>query len=257
MRTSNDGRRSSGARPPRQPRPKRPATARQLLPGTGLLSRLLLAGWLPRLFTAAVIATVIGYGLANYHRPHNVQQVATGAITRTDIRPDLAAVLADQRKADADHREAWIADGYSHDLQVFADDASSGGATIPGVQAQDYLDAYEASGLQPGWQAAYAQLRAALNEQAAADGLAPVPAPPYPVSAKAPAYRLLPLFAGGGGTAAACTATSTTTNSSSSTGAHSTSVKTTTKCGTASTSVTHKTSVSKTGVVTNTTTTTG
>jgi hypothetical protein len=203
---------------------------------------------------------------ANYHRPHFDPPVAAGAIGRpVSLRPDLARVLADLRKADREHREAWIADGYSSDLQVLADDAGSGDATQLATDAQNYLDAAyagadgdTATAPPPGWQQPYAQLRADLNALAAQYGLAPDPAPDWAISGTA--VPLHPWSSPAGGAAAgagACTADGGTVSSStSSTGAHSQSVSVKTKCPSGTTTVTHKTSVSAAGAVTNTTTTT-
>jgi hypothetical protein len=215
----------------------------------------LLVPWLPGLVVIAMLAAAGGWAASGYHRPHPVQQTAVAGIgAPANIAGDLAQVLADQRQADRDHREAWVADGYGYALQVLAKDAGNGKDTARfAYDTQGYLTAY-AGGLTGGWRAAYGQLRDSLNALAAYNGLSPVPAPPWPVSAAAPALHR---WSGSIGGAGACTAKTTVTNSASSTGAHSRSVKTATKCGTATTTVTHKTSVSKTGAVTTTTTTTG
>jgi hypothetical protein len=214
----------------------------------------------PVLLMFAVVFSLIGWGAASYRRPHFSPPTATGGIPApASLRPDLARVLADQRQADRDHREAWLADGYSHDLQVLADD----GINPLAADAQAYLDAAYAgpdgnavSAPPPGWQGPYAQLRADLNAMAAQYGLAPAPAPGYPVSGAAVPLHPWSAPAGGTGSGACTAAGGTVSSSTSSTGAHSQSVSVKTKCPAGTTTVTRKTSVSSTGAVTNTTTTT-
>jgi hypothetical protein len=189
------------------------------------------------------------------------------ALTAAGVAGPLRAVLGDLRRSDAARTEAWIAEGYSSDLQALVDYTDSASGTNPlnvnarvlSTDGYAYL-ADNSGGLQPGWRGEYAQLRTDLNTLAADTGLAPVPAPPdsYGLSAKPDtALPWQPPPQPAAGTASACTDRTTVTNSSSSTGAHSQSVKTTAKCGTATTSVTNKTSVSAKGTVTNTVTTSG
>jgi hypothetical protein len=181
-----------------------------------------------------------------------------------DVSGPLATVLADERRSDAASTEAWVAEGYSSDLQqlIGITDSASGtdslnvNARVFSADGYAYLS-QNGQGLQPGWTAEYAQLRADLNALAADTGLAPVPAPPDSSGLSAEPDTTLPWQppaqpAG----AAACTTTGTVTNSASSTGASSVSRAVRTKCGTAAATVTHKTSVSKAGTVTNTVTTT-
>ena len=204
-------------------------------------------------------------GLGGGHHPGKPPHAEVVAeVTAAGLHGDLAAVLADQRQADADHREAWIADGYSSDLQVLVDDTDQAGGN-PGrldADARAFSDdgyAYlSAAGLTavrppPGWQPQYAQLRADLNALARDAGLAPVPAPRYPVSASpGPANPPVPVHVPA---ANACVPAGTTsTSTSSSNGSHSQSTKTSVTCGTATSSTTHKTAVSAKGVTTTTTT---
>jgi hypothetical protein len=186
-----------------------------------------------------------------------------------DVAGPLAAVLADLRAADAAGAEAWIAGGYSSDLadlvQVTGLADGYGPLNVSARRfssdAAGYLDANGGpGGLEPGWRAGYAQLRADLNALAADTGQRPVPAPPRAPDATAPQAPLPPQSAGFYAPPAtaqqACTAKTTVTASSSSTGAHSRSVRTATACGTGRTSVTRRTSVSRTGKITSTVTTT-
>jgi hypothetical protein len=187
-------------------------------------------------------------------------------VTAEGIHDDLAAVLADQRQADRDHREAWIADGYSSDLATLVTDTDQAGGGTGALDAharafsddgQAYLDAAGLTAVRPppGWQGPYAQLRADLNRLAADEGLAPVPVPRGVISA-APGTADPKIPVPVPDANACASAGNTVTNSSSSTGASSHSVKAKTTCGTQSSSVTHKTSVTAKGAVTNTTTTT-
>lgn len=226
--------------------------------------------WRTRAVVLLILAAGLGWAINNA-RPAPLQppvpppaagivQVPAApapGLTVADVSGPLTTVLSDERTADRADTEAWVAEGYSNDLQVLVNITGDADGTNPlnvdarvlSTDAYAYLDA-NGDGLQPGWQAQYAQLRTDLNLLAANCGLAPVPAPPDSgLSAKPD--TALPWQPPAQPASAACTAT--TTNSASSTGAHSQSVKTT--CGTAS--VTHKTSVSKTGAVTNTTTTSG
>jgi hypothetical protein len=226
----------------RQPRGRRPVLAWTLI---HLFTLLRAAAGL------AVLAGLIA-AAASYHRPHH-DPVTAANLSAVNLRPDVAQVLKDERLADTRHREAWIADGWSSDLQVLASDAASGGpgSDIPfSAQAQSYLDDYENGGLTGNWPPRYASLRAGLNALAARYGLAPVPAPGYLLSGARPALHPWPVRTGSG-----CTVKNTVTDSSSSTGASSHSVKSAAKCGTTTTTVTNKTAVSKTGAVTDTTTT--
>jgi hypothetical protein len=216
----------------------------------------------------AVLLLALGCGwLASLggHPAHATAAVSAPGrpgVTAAGIGDDLTAVLADQRQADRDHREAWIADGYSSDLATLVDDTDQAGSS-PGQLDADarafsddgyaYLDAAGLTAVRPppGWQGPYAQLRADLNRLAADAGLAPVPAPHGAISA-APgtADPQIPVPVPN-----ACQSATTTTNSSSDTGASSHSVKTKTTCGTQSSSVTNKHAVTATGKVSNTTTT--
>jgi hypothetical protein len=227
--------------------------------GPGLFVLLLLAG----------VLSAASIGLAGYHQPPaqgaSPPAASWAVLTAAGVHDDLAAVLADQRQADRDHREAWIADGYSSDFSALvslADQAQ--GTDRLNVDARRfstdgyaYLSGYAGAGLSPGWQARYAQVRADLNVLAADAGLAPVPASSGAVTAAPdPENGVKPPASASAGSANACTSTTTNTASSSDTGASSQSVAVKTKCGTQSTTVTHKQSVSAKGKVTNTTTTT-
>ena len=217
---------------------------------------------------AVVLLALSGYAAASYHRPHPpVAETARSpvqAVTAAGIHDDLAAVLADQRQADQDHREAWIADGYSNDLATLVNDTDQAGGSPGRLDASAravsdagwaYLDAAGLTAVMPppGWQPQYAQLRADLNALAADAGLAPVPAPRYPVSAQ-PGPVNLPVPVHVPDPNACVPAGTTVTSTSSSNGAHSQSTKTSVTCGNATSSVTRKTAVSARGVVTNTTT---
>jgi hypothetical protein len=188
---------------------------------------------------------------------------AENHVTAEGIHDDLAAVLADQRQADRDHREAWIADGYSSDLATLVNDTDQAGSN-PGQLDADarafsddgwaYLDATGLTAVSPppGWQPEYAQLRSDLNALAADAGLAPVPAPRGAISA-APGRANVPVPVNVPDPNA-CTSATTTTNSSSDTGASSHSVAVKNTCGTTTTTNTNKTAVSAKGKVTHTTT---
>lgn len=218
---------------------------------------------------AMVLLALAGYGIASYHRPHpavaaTARSLTIAEVTAAGIRGDLAAVLADQRRADRDHREAWLADGYSSDLQVLVDAADQAGGSTGRLDADARAfsdDGYAyltAAGLTavsppPGWQPQYTRLRADLNALAGDAGLAPVPAPRYPLSA-APGPVNLPVPVHVPAANACVPAGTTSTSTSSSSGAHSQSTKTSVTCGTATSSTTHKTAVSTKGVVTSTTT---
>lgn len=177
------------------------------------------------------------------------------SVTAADIQPVLVPVLADLRAADRTRREAWIAEGYSNDLQqlidageyAFGANRLNAGAHAASTDGYAYLAAY-GTRLGKGWQTGYAQLRGDLNALAADLGLPGTPDPGVPLSAKpdttGPPVPVPVPAASSGGT--------TVTDTTSSSGAHSHSVKVKTDTG----SVTHRTSVSKTGTVTNTTTTT-
>src|SRR6516164_6639088 len=219
----------------------------------------------PGLIVLAAVLAVAVPAAAGYHRPHPPDQ-ATAPLSWADtspagIRGPLAAVLADQRQADRGRREAWITDGYSGDLatlaaateQAYGSDQLSGAEWRFSQDAQDYLTAAgnTATAPPPGWQPHYAQIRADVNALALAAGLAPVPAPGYPVSGQA--VPVHPWSAPAGG---ACTSTATHTASSSDTGASSQSASVRVKCGTSSATTTNRTSVSATGKVTRTRTVT-
>lgn len=208
-----------------------------------------------------VIGSLIGLAAASYSRPHFVPQVSTvaPAVTQDQFRGDLAQVLADQRHSDAVHREAWIAEGYSHDLQVLADDGQNPVAS----DAQAYLDAAYAgpsgdyvSAPPPGWQGPYAQLRSDLNALAAASGLPQAPAPPYAISGQAvPMHPWSQIMTTGTPKTSSAKSSGSGTSvsySTSSTGAHSVTVTAKARNGAVTTTTTNKTSVSAKGVVTQT-----
>jgi hypothetical protein len=200
--------------------------------------------------------------------PAGIAQVPAPAppgLVIANVAGPLETVLADLRESDRTDREAWVAAGYSSDLQALISLTDNADGTSPlnvnalvlSTDAYAYLAA-NSPRLQPGWQAEYATVRADLNRLAADSGLAPVPAPPDSAGLSAKPDTTLPWQppAQSASAGSSCTVTGTTvTNSSSSTGAHSQSVKTAATCGSVKTAVTNKTSVSKTGVVTNTTTT--
>jgi hypothetical protein len=232
-----------------------------------------LRGSWPLVIGLAMLAGLGCWKLAQDPAPHsvpartaavrNTAALSGPGITAESIRSSLAAVLADQRQADQDHREAWIADGYSSDLSVLADVTNQAGGTSAldtdarrfTTDAQDYLDAAGLTAVSPppGWQVPYAQLRADLNALAADTGLPGVPASRGTISGAAgtadpPVPVPVP-------SANACSSATTITNSSSDTGASSHSVKTKTTCGTGSVTVTRKHAVTATGRESNTTTT--
>lgn len=217
--------------------------------------------WLLTLITVITLASIAG---GKHHPPPAAQQPdppAWAVVTADGIGDDLAAVLGDLRQADADRREAWVADGYSSDFAALTEAADHADGS-PGLNAHArvfstdgyaYLSDYEEGGLRPGWRGRYAQLRAELNVLAADTGMDPVPAPAGVISA-APGRAGVPVPVTVPA-AGACTTTTTSTASSSDSGAHSQSAKTSTKCGTTTTSTTRRHAVSKTGAVTNTTST--
>jgi hypothetical protein len=215
--------------------------------------------WFRGVLLLALAGTLVGWYAASYHRPYYQPQVTALApgISQDVFRADLAQVLADQQHADAVHREAWLAEGYSHDLQVVADAGPYAGALSFSAVAQAYLDAAYAgpdgdyvNAPPPGWQAGYAQLRAALNELAAANELPGAPAPPYPISGQAiPMHPWSAIVIMGNPKSGNGTSISYSTSS---TGAHSQTVTTKVKNGNVTTTTTNKTSVSAKGAVTQT-----
>lgn len=106
-----------------------------------------------------------------------------------DIKPVLSAVLEDLRQADADHREAWIQEGYSHDLASFAHQAEAASGTgklnrdarQASTAASGYLaentDAYGVPSRAADWLPGYEYLRVTLNVLARDCQLPPAWAP--------------------------------------------------------------------------------
>jgi hypothetical protein len=243
--------------------------------------------WLnhPGLLVLAVVIGLVAWGASGYHRPvppgPDSQPLSWTDLSPAGIHGQLAAVLADQRQADADHREAWIADGFSSDLTTLADTVQQAYGTDqlgraewrfsqdaltyltvngwaggnPNAGSADAQGTYTAASPAPGWQAQYAVLRADENALALAAGQPMVPDPGYAISGQAVPVHVIwfpytigpPPKSGGSSKSGSGTSYSTSVSSS---GAHSTTVTTRTKNGNVTTTTTNTTSVSAKGVVT-------
>jgi hypothetical protein len=136
---------------------------------------------------ATVALAVAGCGTAATHASPAPSASAPAApgLAVSDIRGQLATVLADLRQSDAAEQEAWVSGGHGGDLQALIAITSHASGTDRldtdamafNADASDYLSA-NTDYLAAGWPTEYAQVRADLNALARDCELAPVLAAP-------------------------------------------------------------------------------